>query len=645
MILAGRPARILLIDTNVYFSKRLSDALKREGFEVNCSTQPSFALTTLEYDCPSAIVCSTNMREMGALDIARMIRADAKNSTLPIVALGDGSQRALMEAFQAGCDDYIDRSRPPAVIATHIRNIIVSKAEGFQPTQMLAQSDTSLSGSLSHHDLPGVMQMLGHAHQTGALNINSGDTDAVLFFDAGTITHAECGALFGDEAVIHILKNCFQNNSGGYKFLYGSASTQRTVLRSATDLMLDAMREVDESTRAPEDAEVSDPAPDEQPVSATEQDDFASSLLDAGTISSAAADGSSNLTEEPGAEADQQFTSAILEEPPADESAVASQQDSATLGPEEPTSGAYNDDISAIATQLDHYASAESRDDYAYAPSAEFDSAPSAEFNPVAPAEDDRHSSIELGHSSAITGETVDVSGTQETDSIVEAQHSDSLLPAYPDAGSASANPFDQIASEFSTEFSVAHDATEVAAVATEQDFASSAHVLPESDDLADAAATAEQGHTHQDDFSAIISVLDRYASTHADDSSVAIPAGLEAAMTTKEDLSASAQEVESFPDTTAGNDSALAYQVDLSAIAHQVIRFATPSNESSAATSTYDEFAVPPTDEDSTGANALNDIADSQQVDESATASNVEKSEHSATDDPPVVSRPEEVL
>jgi DNA-binding response OmpR family regulator len=144
MSASGRSAKILLIDTNVYFSKRLSDALKREGFEVTCSTQPAFALTTLEYDAPSAIVCSTNMREMGALDIARMIRADVKNSAMPIIALGDGGQRALMEAFQAGCDDYIDRARPPAVIATHVKNIIISKAEGFQPTQMLAQSDTSL---------------------------------------------------------------------------------------------------------------------------------------------------------------------------------------------------------------------------------------------------------------------------------------------------------------------------------------------------------------------------------------------------------------------------------------------------------------------------------------------------------------------
>jgi CheY-like chemotaxis protein len=247
MILAGRPPRILLIDSNVYFAKRVGDALKKEGFEVTSSTQASYALTAIEYDAPTAIVCATNMREMNALDIARIIHADPKNSNLPIIALGDGSQRALMEAFQAGCADYIDRQRTPAIIASHVKQIIISKAEGFQPTQMLTQSDTSLSGSLTHHDLPGVMQMLGHAHQTGALHINAGETDAVLFFDAGEITHAECGSLFGDEAVIHILKSCVHGGAGVYKFVYGTTSAQRTVLRSATDLMLDAMREYDES--------------------------------------------------------------------------------------------------------------------------------------------------------------------------------------------------------------------------------------------------------------------------------------------------------------------------------------------------------------------------------------------------------------
>jgi CheY-like chemotaxis protein len=252
---AGRSAKILLIDSNVYFAKRLGDALKREGFDVQSSTQAAFALTTLEYDAPTAIVCATKMREMGALEIARIIHADAKNAALPIIALGDGSQRALMEAFQAGCDDYVDRNQQPGVIASHLKQILVSRAEGFQPTQMLAQDDTSLSGKLTHHDLTGVMQMLGHARQTGALHINAGETDGVLFYDAGEVAHAECGNLFGDEAVIHILKSCVNGGEGVYKFVYGTTSPQRTVLRSATDLMLDAMREYDEGTRDMADKE------------------------------------------------------------------------------------------------------------------------------------------------------------------------------------------------------------------------------------------------------------------------------------------------------------------------------------------------------------------------------------------------------
>ena len=249
MIVPGKPAKILLIDSNVLFAKRLGDALKREGFEVTTTTQAAFALTALEYDAPAAIICATNLREMGALQIAQIIHADPKNANLPIIATGDGSQGALMEAFQAGCDDYIDRHLSATTIASHVKSIIISKVDGFQPTQMLGQADTSLSGNLSHHDLTGVMQMLGQAHQTGALTINAGETDAVLFFDAGEIVHAECGSLFGDDAVLKMLKSSVRCGSGVYKFVYGASTAQRTVLRSATDLMLDAMREYDETAR------------------------------------------------------------------------------------------------------------------------------------------------------------------------------------------------------------------------------------------------------------------------------------------------------------------------------------------------------------------------------------------------------------
>jgi hypothetical protein len=225
------------------------------------------------------------------------------------------------------------------------------------------------------------MQMLGHAHQTGALHINSGDTDALLFFDAGAITHAECGSLFGDEAVIHILKNCFKNNSGVYKFVYGSASTQRTVLRSATDLMLDAMREVDESTRETEEVTPSDlssgeshpPVIQETPglPEDTQASPFSAPAQTAGTFSSAP---ESEPVEEPESDPAQlvsedasasirhsnDFSAAPL---PAVESEVTPTENSFEAAQEtHDEAHEHSDDFAAIADVLDRFAMTHSND-------------------------------------------------------------------------------------------------------------------------------------------------------------------------------------------------------------------------------------------------------------------------------------------
>ena len=60
------------------------------------------------------------------------------------------------------------------------------------------------------------------------------------------MSHAEAGDLIGDDAVIQIVKCCNQVESGVYKFIHGYAPATRTVLHSATELMLQALREIDE---------------------------------------------------------------------------------------------------------------------------------------------------------------------------------------------------------------------------------------------------------------------------------------------------------------------------------------------------------------------------------------------------------------
>jgi DNA-binding response OmpR family regulator len=257
---ATAPLKILVIDSNVLFNKRLSDSLKQEGFEVISAGQSAFALTMLEWNPPAAIICATNLREMGAHDIAQILHGDAKTAQIPVIALGDGGQQALMAAFSAGCAEYVDRKLGPQNIATHVRDFLRSRRDGFQPTQMLQGPESQMTSSLEHLELSGVLQMLGSSRQTGALHINAGDIDGIIFFDAGEITHAESGNLFGDEAVICIVRKCEGISAGICKFNYGSTAARRTVLRSATDLMLDAMRELDESSR---DHVAAEPAPAE----------------------------------------------------------------------------------------------------------------------------------------------------------------------------------------------------------------------------------------------------------------------------------------------------------------------------------------------------------------------------------------------
>ncbi len=207
--------RVLLIDSNVYFVKRMTEALQKEGFEVLHHPVASYALTMIEWNPPDIILCA-----------------------------------------RAGCDDFIDRRRNPADIAAHIRAFVRSSRHGFQPTEMLSTAETSLSGNLAHLDLPGIIQMLDQGRQTGALHVNAGETDAVMFFEGGEIHHAECGKLIGEEAVIQIIKDCQQTGIGSYKLVTGTVANQRTVHRRATDLLLDAMREFDEAQRQHAESEL-----------------------------------------------------------------------------------------------------------------------------------------------------------------------------------------------------------------------------------------------------------------------------------------------------------------------------------------------------------------------------------------------------
>jgi DNA-binding response OmpR family regulator len=246
---AGTQGKVFIVDTNLLFVKRLSEALRERGFEAVHCAEPAYALTMIEWNMPVAILCATSSRESEGFDIPAILRADTKTSHIPVIAIGDRGRQSQLEILRAGYEDFLDRRLGAEEITAHLISLLSSHRDGFQPTQMLAPSETAMDGRLSLVDLPGVIQVLSQSRQTGGLHINADATDGIIFFDAGEITHAESGQLAGDDAIIQLVKSCYLTKDGIYKFIPGDAGTLRTVQGSLNALILDALRQLDEKER------------------------------------------------------------------------------------------------------------------------------------------------------------------------------------------------------------------------------------------------------------------------------------------------------------------------------------------------------------------------------------------------------------
>jgi CheY-like chemotaxis protein len=225
----------------------------------------------IEWNMPVAVLCATSMSNAMGLEIPGILRADPKTSHIPVIAIGDRGQQSQLETLRAGYADFIDRRLGAEEIAAHVTSILSSYRDGFQPTQMLARSETALDGRLSLVDLPGVIQVLAQSRQTGGLHINADSADGIIFFDAGEIVHAECGHFAGDDAIVQVVKSCYLTKDGVYKFIPGDASALRTVQGSLNALILEAMRQLDEEEHeAPKETLAAPDAPAESAPQAGE---------------------------------------------------------------------------------------------------------------------------------------------------------------------------------------------------------------------------------------------------------------------------------------------------------------------------------------------------------------------------------------
>ncbi len=114
-----------------------------------------------------------------------------------------------------------------------------------------------MTGTLGLFSLVDLFQLLASSSRTGRLAVEHPTGKARVYFDKGRVVHAEFNHHMGEEAVYAL----FADERGSFEFQIGLPAPEESVQTSTENLMLEAIRRLDESLRdsnvIPDDAVIS----------------------------------------------------------------------------------------------------------------------------------------------------------------------------------------------------------------------------------------------------------------------------------------------------------------------------------------------------------------------------------------------------
>lgn len=118
---------VLVIDDNRVITTKLKAMLKRVGYSATTKNDPIEALKWLRIpgNDPDLIIADLYMPKLSGQDLVRHIRSDPMLSHLPFILLtGSSETEDKVAGFEAGVDDYLEKSVSQAELEVRIRSLV-----------------------------------------------------------------------------------------------------------------------------------------------------------------------------------------------------------------------------------------------------------------------------------------------------------------------------------------------------------------------------------------------------------------------------------------------------------------------------------------------------------------------------------------
>lgn len=235
--------QVLIVDDEETLTWSLAKSLSsdRETYDVTTANSGEEALSLFRNKVFDVVVLDIRLPGINGLDVLMKIK-EQRPSTKVIIMTAYGSSEIKAKAKARGSLFYIEK---PFEIDQMRDLILKSLKEG---------GVKGFDGSITGLQLPDLIQMNCLSQVTTALFVSKSDREGCIYFEDGQITHAQIGAIEGEEALFSILSW----SSGSFRFVGGVKAPRVSISTNWEYLLIEGMRKADEMSMALEKGDVDD---------------------------------------------------------------------------------------------------------------------------------------------------------------------------------------------------------------------------------------------------------------------------------------------------------------------------------------------------------------------------------------------------
>jgi CheY-like chemotaxis protein len=243
---AGKTVKLLLVDDNP-----LVRGLIEKGLEPLCDVEAAAdgadALLRVIDDPPDVILCDYKMPGLDGRQLFEKLRGREKTHHIPFLFMaGRADIEERLRPLVDGVEEFITK---PFLIKDLVRitKKVVDRLH-LEKLQKRASRPGVIQGRLEEMSMTDLMQSLEMGQKSCRLIVQRGGEQGELYFASGQCRDAKIGNVDGDDAVYKVI--LWTEGQFEIDFNAANASTRSTTTKTTTGLLMEAMRLMDEASRA-----------------------------------------------------------------------------------------------------------------------------------------------------------------------------------------------------------------------------------------------------------------------------------------------------------------------------------------------------------------------------------------------------------